>query len=209
MNLQRTVPLIISALGLFFLADTQFAAITARAAAPVLVLTDQGAANPFGQYAAEILRGEGLLAFEQRDRASWSANPNAGAILSSYSAVVMSEMSLSAPEQQLLRSYVQAGGVLIGAKPDVALSDVFGIQFAGNRSEQTLPILRRRCSQSPGSRHHPWRPCSTTELRRITICKERRALPISMRIRPPNRDAGRHDARLWPRESHRIRVRSG
>jgi hypothetical protein len=107
-------------------------------AAPVLVLTDDNAANPFGVYATEILRGEGLLAFEQRDRTSWSADPNASSILAGYGAVVMSEMELSLQEQQMLRNYVQSGGVLIASRPAAGLSDVFGIQQVGNRPEHTL-----------------------------------------------------------------------
>jgi hypothetical protein len=113
----------------------RFAPSNVLAAAPVLVLTNQTATNKFGQYATEILRGEGLVAFDERDRASWSADPNAGAILAGYSAVLMSEMNLTTSEQQLLRNYVQGGGALIAARPDAGLSDVFGIQLAGDQPE--------------------------------------------------------------------------
>jgi hypothetical protein len=107
-----------------------------RAAAPVLVLSESGGANPFGNYLSEVLRGEGLLAFEQRDRATWMSDPNPASLLAGYSAVVMPEMNLAPAEQQLLRDYVHGGGVLIGARPDNGLSDVYGIEFAGNRPER-------------------------------------------------------------------------
>ena len=111
-------------------------AASLQGAAPVLVLTDGGAENKFGNYFAEIMRGEGLLAFEQRERTSLTAAHQSP--LNSYQAIVVAEMSLSSAEETLLRDYVAGGGTLIGAKPDTGLSDVFGIEFAGNRPERTL-----------------------------------------------------------------------
>lgn len=105
-------------------------------AAPILVLTESGGSNPFGSYLPEMLRGEGLLEFEQQDRASWSSELDSAAMLASYSAIVMPEMALTAAEQQTLRDYVYGGGTLIGARPDNSLSDVYGIEFAGNRPER-------------------------------------------------------------------------
>ncbi len=122
----------------------------AQAAAPVLVLSDNGGANPFGNYLSEILRGEGLLAFEQRDRAAWSSEPNPAAFLAGYSAVVIPEMSLAPAEQQLLRDYVHAGGVLIGARPDDGLSDVYGVELAGNRPERLQQYFGVDANLAPG-----------------------------------------------------------
>jgi hypothetical protein len=128
----RTLRLLtfVAALCLFSLAASL------QAAAPVLVLTDCAAQNPFGNYFAEIMRGEGLFAFEQRERTTLTAGNQSG--LSDYQAIVMAEMSLTSAEENLLRDYVASGGVLIGARPDAGLSDVFGIEFAGNRPERTL-----------------------------------------------------------------------
>jgi hypothetical protein len=91
------------------------------------------------------------LEFDQRDRSAWSADPNAAALLASHSTVVLGEMDLSNAERQLLRTYVQDGGVLIAARPDQGLSDVFGIQFAGNRPERTLQYFGVDRSQAPGA----------------------------------------------------------
>jgi hypothetical protein len=122
----------------------------ASAAAPVLVLSDNGVVNPFGNYLSEILRGDGLLAFDQQDRGDWSSGADPGALLASYTAVVMPEMTLAPAEQQLLREYVQSGGVLIGARPDAGLSDVYGIEFAGNRPERLLQYYGVDAEQDPG-----------------------------------------------------------
>lgn len=142
-----TAKLVLSVLLPMGAADFAATPPAANAAAPILVLSDDVAANPFGDYLAEILRGEGLLAFDHLDRADWSAAPNAAAQLNGYSAVVMAEMSTTLAEQQMLRDYVQAGGVLIGARPDIGLSDVLGIEFAGNRPER----LHQYFGVDPGS----------------------------------------------------------
>jgi hypothetical protein len=107
-----------------------------RGAAPVLVLSDGASANPFGNYFTEIMRGEGLMGFEHRDRASLAAEDHPA--LHSYAAILLAEMSLTANERELLRDYVARGGVLIGARPESGLGDVFGIEFAGNRPERML-----------------------------------------------------------------------
>lgn len=124
------------------------AAATLQAAAPVLVLTDGAAENKFGNYFAEIMRGEGLLAFEQRERNSLTAANQSP--LSDYRAIVLAETTLSPAEEMLLRSYVAGGGTLIGARPDTGLSDVFGIEFAGNRPERTLQYFAVDPSQRAG-----------------------------------------------------------
>lgn len=112
------------------------ASMTCRAAAPVLVLSDVAAQNRFGGYFGEILRGEGLNAFDQRDRQAWSASPTADVDLAPYRAVVLAEMNLTSVEQQRLRQYVVDGGILLAARPQTSMEDLFGIEFAGNRAER-------------------------------------------------------------------------
>ena len=125
-----------------------FAAV-AQAAAPVLVLTDGATENKFGNYFAEIMRGEGLFAFEQRERTSLAAANQSP--LNSYQAIVLAEISLTPAEETLLREYVAAGGTLIGARPEIGLSDVFGIEFAGNRPERTLQYFAVDPSRRAGA----------------------------------------------------------
>ncbi|RIK87905.1 MAG: hypothetical protein DCC67_01400 [Planctomycetota bacterium] len=108
------------------------------AASPLLVIADAASPNPFGGYVAEILRGEGLHLFDQLDRSAWMSGADPAGALSSHSAVILAEMALSADQQQLLRDYVRTGGVLIAARPDRGLSDVFGIEPAGERPQRTL-----------------------------------------------------------------------
>jgi hypothetical protein len=134
--------LALTALSFRFLAN-------ADGAAPVLVLTDEGAENPFAEYLTEIMRSEGLMAFELRERASLTASNQSP--LSDYRAIVMGEMALSATDENLLRDYVAGGGVLIGARPDTGLEDVFGVEFAGNRPERTLQYYAVEESERAGA----------------------------------------------------------
>lgn len=116
-----------------------FTAQTTRAGAPVLVLRDsQNSVNPFGTYFAEMMRGEGVMSFDEADRSDWASRADPAAMLASYKTIVTAEMDLTVPEQQLLRTYVQNGGTLISARPSQGLSDVFGIQVGSDRTEQYL-----------------------------------------------------------------------
>jgi hypothetical protein len=119
-------------------------------ASPILVLSDQTSTNLFGSYFTEILRAEGLNSFEHLDRSAWSSGADPAATLASHSTIVLAEMELSSSEEQRLRDFVQAGGVLIGARPDSGLSDVFGIEFAGNRPERTLQYFGVDPQLAPG-----------------------------------------------------------
>lgn len=103
----------------------------------MLVVTDKYyAGNKFGNYLGEILRGEGLVQFEQTQRNTFSTiSPS---LLQSYDTIYLAEMELSAADQQLLRGYVQQGGTLIAMRPDADLADLFGVTVQGNRSEQLL-----------------------------------------------------------------------
>ncbi len=104
---------------------------------PMLVVADKYYAdNKFGNYLAEILRGEGLTQFEQTQRNTFSTiSPS---LLQSYDTVFLAEMQLSPADQQLLRGYVQSGGNLVAMRPDADLADLFGVSVQGSRQEQLL-----------------------------------------------------------------------
>jgi hypothetical protein len=106
---------------------------------PILVLTDSRCAkNPFGRYLPEILRSEGLVEFEVRERTALSAIAERHTPLSAYDIVLMAEMDLNATEERLLRDYVSGGGLLVAMRPDVDLADLFGIRIAEPRTEKLL-----------------------------------------------------------------------
>jgi methionine-rich copper-binding protein CopC len=87
---------------------------------PILLVTSN--ANPFTKYYAEILRTEGLNAFDTVDVGSFSASSLAG-----HDVVLVAETSLSAAQTTALSDFVQAGGSLIAMRPDTQLAGLLGI----------------------------------------------------------------------------------
>jgi hypothetical protein len=116
----------------------------ASVAAPILIITNRGGENPFGDYLGEILRAEGLNAFsitrlDEIDRAT----------LAQADTVLLAEGPVPEPQAHLLRDYVAAGGGLIGMRPDPRLAALFGIApqpgaLAGGliRVDETRPLAR-------------------------------------------------------------------
>jgi hypothetical protein len=108
-------------------------------ASPILVATDrQYAANPFGDYLAEILRGEGLMEFATTDRATLGAGTDGAERLATRRVVVLAQMRLEPAAQSALREFVRAGGLLVAMRPEAELADVFGIRVEGTVPEQLL-----------------------------------------------------------------------
>lgn len=96
------------------------------AAAPLLVVLNDSAPNPFGRYLPEILRAEGLTAFDVVQLAALDAPTLAAARL-----VVLAETPLTAPQATLLTDYVGNGGRLVAMRPDAQLAGVLGLALAG------------------------------------------------------------------------------
>jgi hypothetical protein len=106
------------------------AAISVRgqggAPAPILVVLNSSAPNPFGSYLPEILRAEGINTFNVVQLSAIDAPTLAGAAL-----VVLGETPLTAPQAALFSNYVTGGGRLVAMRPDAQLAGVLGIGLAG------------------------------------------------------------------------------
>jgi hypothetical protein len=103
---------------------------------PILLIVNSAAANPFGNYLAEILRAEGLNSFETVQLNSITAT-----ILADHKLAVLAETSLSASQATLLRTYVSGGGRLLAMRPDPQIASVLGITPVGsNISDGYLAI---------------------------------------------------------------------
>lgn len=96
------------------------------APAPVLVVVDDGAPNQFGAYLPEILRTEGISAFDVVQLSALDA-PTLGAA----ALVVLAETPLTAPQATLFSDYVGAGGRLVAMRPDPLLDGTLGISRSG------------------------------------------------------------------------------
>ena len=90
--------------------------------APILVVVNSAAPNPYGTYLAEILRAEGVTSVDVAQLSTLTAPTLASAKL-----VVLAETPLTAPQATLFVNYVAAGGRLVAMRPDAALAGTLGI----------------------------------------------------------------------------------
>ena len=91
---------------------------------PILVISSTS--NPFTEYYAEILRAEGLNAFNVTD-----INAVTATTLSAYDVVVLGEMALTMAQVTTLSDWVTGGGNLIAMRPDKKLASLLGLTDAG------------------------------------------------------------------------------
>ena len=91
---------------------------------PILVLVNSLAENRFASYISEILDTEGFFC---KDTFDAGRKDLTGSLLEKYPLVILSNMSLSEKEKELLRSYAANGVRLIALRPDKALADIFGV----------------------------------------------------------------------------------
>ena len=87
---------------------------------PIAIITNP--TDPFSRYYAEILRAEGLNAFELVDLGTLDA-----ARLSSYKAAILGRTTLTPAQVNLLTNWVQAGGDLVAMQPDAQLASLLGL----------------------------------------------------------------------------------
>lgn len=102
----------------------QLAAFGQTDPAPILLITDTQAVNPFSAYLAEILRAEGIHSFTQVDIGQVDED-----VLADVQLIVLAEMNLDSAQVSLLDEYVQAGGALVAMRPDAQLAPVLGLQL--------------------------------------------------------------------------------
>ena len=91
-------------------------------AAPVLVVLNDSAPNPFGRYLPEILRAEGINSFSTVQLSALD-----GPTLNAAALTVLAETPLTAPQATLFTNYVAGGGRLVAMRPDPQLAGVLGI----------------------------------------------------------------------------------
>ena len=111
--------------------------VQAASPPPILLIVNSAAANKFGVYLGEILRAEGLNAFDQTELSSVT-----GAQLAQYDLAILAETPLSGAQASMLTGYVSGGGALLAMRPDVQIASIFGLGGAGGTlSNGYLKIL--------------------------------------------------------------------
>src|SRR2546425_11519125 len=89
--------------------------------APILLVVNDAAPNHFGRYVGEILRAEGLNAY---DLIQLSALTSAD--LTAHRLVILAETPLTSAQASLVSTYVSGGGPLLALRPDAQLASLFG-----------------------------------------------------------------------------------
>ncbi len=82
--------------------------------------------NQFSFYYSEILRAEGLNAFDTSDISAVSA-----ATLSAYDVVILGKAPLTPAQVTMFTNWVNGGGNLIAMRPDKQLATLLGIADTG------------------------------------------------------------------------------
>jgi hypothetical protein len=103
---------------------------------PILVIQDSNSSDHYQGFVPELLTTEGLNGFQTAQLSDLTA-----AFLANYDVVILPHLTLTAAQATLLQNYVNAGGTLIGFRPDLKLASVFGVASLGTTlSEAWLKI---------------------------------------------------------------------
>src|SRR5262245_54462252 len=89
----------------------------APAAAPILLIVNDRAPNKFGRYIGEILRAEGLNAYQVAQLGALTITD-----LSAHRLIILAETPLAGTQVALLSNYVNGGGRLLALRPDTQLA---------------------------------------------------------------------------------------
>jgi len=114
----------------------------AAVANPILIVTST--ANPYSQYLAEILRSEGLNAYDSADISVVNST-----LLSGYDLVVLGDISLTSAQAATFINWVNGGGNLVAMHPDPQLAGLLGLVDTGNALPNGYVLLNT--VSGPGS----------------------------------------------------------
>jgi len=98
--------------------------------APILLVTNPQALNPFGPYLGEILRAEGITLFRLT-----TVDALADEDLARRALVILAEGPLTSAHADQLRDFVTGGGALLALRPDDKLAALLGVRMAGEGAE--------------------------------------------------------------------------
>ncbi|WP_173198526.1 DUF4082 domain-containing protein, partial [Geobacter sp. SVR] len=111
-------------------------------AGPILLVSSTS--NPFSKYYEEVLRTEGLNAFDRKDIGDVTSS-----LLSNYDIVLLGEFPLSASQATMLSDWVNAGGRLVAMRPDSKLAGLLGLTDLGSTLADRYLLVNT--SSGPGT----------------------------------------------------------
>ncbi len=105
-------------------------------APPILLVINDSAPNKFGRYLGEILRAEGLSAYEVKQLGALTAGD-----LAAHDLTILAETPLTAAQAALFVTHVNGGGRLIAMRPDAQIAGLFGLAApSGTYSDPYIQI---------------------------------------------------------------------
>lgn len=112
------------------------AEITSPTSTPLLIVAPEDGDNPFAALLGEILRTEGLVAFE-----TCRASALTSEMLAASDTAILAEGPLTDAQAELIAAFVSEGGRLVGLRPDKRLRAVFGVDaLDGEEAEGAFVI---------------------------------------------------------------------
>lgn len=111
--------------------------------APILLIVNDAAPNPFGRYVGEVLRAEGLNSYDLMQLDTVTAND-----LSQHKLAVLAETPLTLTQANMFTTYVSGGGRLLALRPDPQIAPLFGLTAVG--TNQTNGYLKIDGAQPAG-----------------------------------------------------------
>ncbi len=128
--------LVISLVAMAIPARSAFSLQSGSGSTPILLIVNSSASNKFGAYLGEILRAEGLNAFDQVELNNLTASQ-----LAQYDLAILAQTPLSSAQASMLSTYVSGGGALLAMRPDAQIASLFGLSTsAGTLSNGYLQI---------------------------------------------------------------------
>ena len=118
------------------------------------MVQDSTSANPYQNFVPEMLTTEGLNGFQVAQLGDLTST-----FLANYDVVILPHLTLTSAEATLFQNYVNAGGTLVGFRPDLQLASVFGVASLGTTLQEAwlkidtttpyAPVLGQRGDEVP------------------------------------------------------------
>ena len=126
---------------------------------PILVVQDSTSANPYQNFVPELLTTEGLNGFQVAQLGDLTST-----FLANYDVVILPHLTLTSAEATLFQNYVNAGGTLVGFRPDLQLASVFGVASLGTTLQEAWLKIDTTTPYAPSSDSEAMRFHGTADL---------------------------------------------
>ncbi len=117
---------------------------TKKADVPILVLADD---SNFGTYTAELLKTEGFNEFLSD---SLSSQRITYSYLKLFDILILAECKIEPGKLEIIEKYVKSGGNLIAFRPDLNLSELFGVVPEGDTISEAYLKINSNNSEGKG-----------------------------------------------------------